>query len=109
VAHNAEFDGPFLRSWFERLGLFFPGSYRVSCTMQRAMWLFHEDQSLTPPADFRLGTLCEYFGAVLRPSEAHDALADVRATVELYRRMTAWSRPAKYRRRAEPLSFQGCG
>jgi DNA polymerase III epsilon subunit-like protein len=89
VAHNAGFDGPFLRAWFERLGLFFPGSYRLFCTMQRAMWMFHEDRTLTPPSDFKLGTLCEYFGALLPADQAHDALADVRATVELYRLMCA--------------------
>lgn len=85
VAHNAEFDGPFLRAWFERLGLFFPGAHRIFCTMQRAMWLFHENPALTPPTDFKLGTLCEYFGVDLKPDEAHDALTDVRATVGLYR------------------------
>lgn len=88
VAHNAEFDGTFLREWFERLGLFLPASYRVFCTLHRAMWLFHENRSLTQPSDFKLGTLCSYFGISLPLQEAHDALADVRATVELYRRMT---------------------
>jgi len=88
VAHNAEFDGHFLRDWFERLGLFLPASYRVHCTLQRAMWLFHEQRGMTPPSDFKLGTLCRHFGITLPLSEAHDALADVRATAELYRRMT---------------------
>lgn len=87
VAHNAEFDGPFLRVWFEQLGLFLPASYRVYCTLQRAMWLFQEQSGMMPPADFKLGTLCRHFGIVLPLYEAHDALADVRATVELYRRM----------------------
>jgi hypothetical protein len=87
VAHNAQFDGPFLRTWFQRLGLFYPGAYHVFCTMQRAMWLFHEDPLLTPPADFKLGTLCEYFGVPWNAAEAHDALADVRATVGLFRAM----------------------
>jgi len=85
VAHNAEFDGPFLRAWYERMHLFLPASPRVLCTVQRAMWAFHEDKSLTPPADFRLGTLCQYFGIPLKEDEAHDALNDVRATVRLYR------------------------
>lgn len=87
VAHNAEFDGPFLREWFERLGLFLPASYRVFCTLHRAMWLFHENRLLSAPPDFKLGTLCRHFGIPLQPHEAHDALADVRATVEVYRRM----------------------
>jgi len=53
--------------------------------LQRAVWLFHEDKSLTPPPDFSLLTLCHYFGVPLRANEAHEALNDVRATVELYR------------------------
>ena len=88
VAHHAEFDGTFLREWFERLGLFLPASYRVFCTLHRAMWLFHEDPSLARPTDFKLGTLCEYFAIPFPAEKAHDALIDVRATVELYRRMT---------------------
>lgn len=90
VAHNANFDGPFLLAWFDRMGQFFPGHFRMLCTVQRAVWLFHEDKSLTPPTDFKLGTLCEYFGVPLRPEDAHDALADVRATVDLYRAMVGF-------------------
>ncbi len=59
----------------------------VLCTKQRALWLFDEDKSLTPPANYKLGTLCEYFGVRLRQADAHDAFHDVRATVELYRAM----------------------
>ena len=88
VAHNAAFDGAFIRAWYERMHLFLPASPRVLCTMQRAMWSFFEDKSLTPPKDFRLGTLCEYFGVRLPEEEAHDALNDVRATVALYRELT---------------------
>lgn len=94
VAHNAAFDAAFLDTWFARCERFLPASPRVLCTMQRAIWLFHEDKRLTPPADFKLQTLCEYFGVGLRPENAHDALTDVRATVELYREMGQgnWSR-----------------
>lgn len=88
AAHNAPFDGGFLKAWYDRLHLFLPASPRVLCTVQRAMWAFHEDKSLTPPADFKLGTLCEYFGISLPKSKAHDALNDVRATVALYRKLT---------------------
>lgn len=87
VAHNAAFDAAFLQAWFGRLNLFLPASPRVLCTMQRAIWLFHENKSLTPPADFKLETLCQYFGVSLSAEDAHDALNDVRATVALYREM----------------------
>jgi DNA polymerase III subunit epsilon len=88
VAHNAPFDGPFLQVWFERVGAYFPGDFRMLCTMQRALWLFHEHPNLRRPLDFKLVTLCRYFGVPLHPDEAHTALADVQATVELYRRIT---------------------
>lgn len=87
AAHNADFDGPRLQHWFRRQNQFLPASRRVFCTLQRAFWLFHEETTLTPPSDYRLATLCEYFGVPLSRDEQHDALADVRATVALYRAM----------------------
>lgn len=92
VAHNAAFDGPFLRAWFDRMHLFLPASPRVMCTVQRAMWSFHENRLLTPPVDFKLSTLCQYFGVPLSSEDAHDAMNDVRATVALYRAMNEASR-----------------
>lgn len=39
VGHNAEqFDGPFLREWYRRHRVFFPGSMRVLCTKQLSTW-----------------------------------------------------------------------
>lgn len=96
VAHNASFDFAFLRYWFDKLGLFLPGHYRMLCTLQRAIWLFQEEPTRRPPADFKLGTLCRYFGVRLTVAEAHDALNDVRATVKLYRAMT---QPGRFRRK----------
>ena len=90
AGHNAErFDAPFLHTWYERLGIYFPARYMALCTKQKALWLFEEDKALTPPSDFKLGTLCQYFGVKLTEDDAHDALADVRATVQLYRAMVA--------------------
>ena len=87
VAHNAAFDGQFLCNWFNRVGRFLPASRRMLCTMQRAIWLFHENKSLTPPEDFKLPTLCQYFGIPLAAETRHHSKYDVRATVELYRAM----------------------
>lgn len=90
AAHNAErFDGPFLQSWYESLGLFLPAAYAVMCTKQRAHWLFQEHPSLPAPRSFQLRTLCQYFGVPLSAESAHDALNDVRALVEVYRRIVA--------------------
>ena len=85
AAHNAEFDGAFLRTWYGRLGLFLPASYRVLCTLQRTYWYFHENPQLCPPDDYRLLTLCNYFGIPLRTDQAHEALNDAQASVDLYR------------------------
>ena len=95
AAHNAErFDGPILFAWYEHLAkkhpkdhLFFPASFSVLCTKQKAYWLFEDDKSLTPPEDFRLETLCRYFGVPFDERQAHEALYDVLATVDLYRAM----------------------
>lgn len=84
VGHNAaSFDSPFLQAFFQKQGAFLPASYRVMCTLQRAIWYFHERPDIVPPTEFKLGTLCDALGIVLE--NAHDALADVRATVALYR------------------------
>ena len=56
-------------------------------TILGTLWLFAEDKSLTPPADFKLGTLCQYFRVDLSEDAAHDAMNDVRATVQLYQAM----------------------
>ena len=95
VAHNGDFDGPRLQSWFRCQEQFLPASRRVFCTLQRAFWLFHEERALTPPADYRLATLCEYFGVPFGQDDQHDALADARATVAVYRAMAAVSLSAR--------------
>ena len=84
VGHNAAtFDGPFLQAWYKRLDQFLPASYRVLCTLQRAVWHFQERPNVCQPESFKLGALCEHFG--IPATGAHDALADVLATGELYR------------------------
>ena len=85
AAHNANFDGPFLRAWYQRIGQFCPARYQVLCTLQRSLWWFDEHRLETPPKDFKLQTLCEYFEVPLSDDEAHDAMADVRATLGLYK------------------------
>ena len=84
VAHNGAFDGPFLQAWYQRLGTYLPAARQVLCTMQRSLWLFaSEDRSLTPPADYKLATLANYYNVSTKPT--HQAMNDVRATIEVYR------------------------
>jgi len=89
AAHHAVHDGSFLQAFFARNHRFYPGDYRMLCTVQRAQWFFQENDELPPPADFKLATLCEYFGIPFPRTKPHDALHDVRATVELYREILA--------------------
>jgi DNA polymerase III epsilon subunit-like protein len=84
AAHNAEFDGAFLRAWFGRLDLYLPAHPKVLCTLQRALWYFAERPELPRPKDFKLATLCDYFGVPFHAASAHEALADVTATLRLY-------------------------
>lgn len=88
VAHHAAFDAAFLRCWYDRLGLYLPASPLVLCTLQRALWYFAEHPELTRPKDMKLATLCKYFGVNLHAAAAHEALADVAATLALYQALT---------------------
>ncbi len=87
VAHNAAFDAGFLQAWFDRLKLFLPARRQVLCTMQRAMWHASESPRLLPPKDFKLATLCHAFGVPFHAANAHEALADVTATMLLYKKL----------------------
>lgn len=100
VAHNAAFDGPFLRTWYEKLGLFLPARYELLCTLQRARWHFVERPELSRPRNFQLATLCQYFDVPFHAANAHDALGDVTATVGLYRALSARNTSYTYRRHA---------
>lgn len=83
AAHNAAFDGPFLTSWFERLGVYLPAKRLVLCTMQHAMWYF-VSSGRPSPTNFQLASLCEHFRVPFHAAAAHEALADVTATVRLF-------------------------
>jgi DNA polymerase III epsilon subunit-like protein len=81
VGHSAAtFDGPRLMAMFKRHNLFLPADPRVRCTLQRAMWWF-EEQGVAPPDNYKLSTLCKYFGIPV--IDVHDALGDVRMTIAL--------------------------
>lgn len=88
VAHNAAFDAAFFQALYTRLGIYLPASRHVLCTMQRSIWYFAESPHLPPPRDFKLATLCQYFGVPFHAAAAHEALADASATLGLYRKLS---------------------
>ena len=82
AGHNAAtFDRPFLGDWYNRLGGYCPADWRVLDTLQLALWYFHVTDRPRPES-YQLEVLCGEFGIELT-GDAHDALVDVRATMEL--------------------------
>ncbi len=83
--HNAaEFDGPRLRRMFKTHDRFLCGDMRVRDTMQMALWWF--DLRGIQRDDFKLATLCAYFG--IPTAGAHEALTDVRLCAALAERLS---------------------
>jgi len=81
AGYNAlTFDWPRLKALFGTR--FLPMSYRVRDVLQRAVFYFDEHPDLRCPDDYKLSTICEYFG--IKTEGAHDALVDVRLTAALY-------------------------
>ncbi len=88
VAHNSAVDEPCVLTWYERLDLFLPARRQALCTLQLALWHF-AISGQKPPANFQLATLCAHFGVPFHAAKAHEALADVAATVQLFQALTA--------------------
>lgn len=87
VAHNAAFDGPFLEAWSRRQRVHMPVTFRALCTIQRAEWYFVEIAQQRP-ASMTLLSLCQHFDVDFSEADAHEALADARATLALYRALS---------------------
>lgn len=86
AAHNAPFDTGFLGAFFKDLDEFCPAAlYESLDTCALARWA----SLLFPPGarDHKLGTLCEWLG--VQHDNAHDALTDVRATVQVARALVS--------------------
>ena len=83
AGHNVtQFDCPFLVAWFKRAEMFCPAAcFEPLDTLGLARWASLRDPN--PPRDHQLGTLCAWLG--IEHTEAHDALGDVRATVQVAR------------------------
>lgn len=82
AGYNAvSFDLPRLRAMFGRQ--FFPCEYLVRDVLQRALFWFDEHPDAPKPDNFKLSTVCAYFG--IEVDGAHDALVDVRLSAKLSR------------------------
>lgn len=88
AGHNIiSFDDAFLRAWYKKHGNFCPVDYAAKLdTFQQAQWKVLE-MNYQPPENYKLGTLCEYFGIQL--DNAHDALADIRANASLSKHLAS--------------------
>ena len=83
AGHNVErFDCPFLVQWFKTAGEFCPAAcFEPLDTVSLARWASFV--APTQPKDHKLGSVCAWLG--IEHQEAHDALGDVRATVQVAR------------------------
>lgn len=84
AGHNAiTFDNPRLQAMFQRHGVFLPAHPQVLCTLQRCLW--YAVESGVKFESLKLGSVCQHFGIPL--PEAHDALADVRGSIAIARKL----------------------
>jgi DNA polymerase III epsilon subunit-like protein len=83
---NTKFDYDMLRSWFGKLGDKYFGSWFfwsvIDVANELAKYAAYKGLRLR---NMKLGTCCEHFGIPIR---AHDALSDIKATRDLYLRLT---------------------
>jgi DNA polymerase-3 subunit epsilon len=83
LGYNAQFDSNFLRRWFDKVGDKYFGSWfwnpPVDIMSLAAVHLLDVRNEM---ADFKLATVAKWLNIDL--NNAHDALADVRATKELF-------------------------
>jgi DNA polymerase-3 subunit epsilon len=82
VAHNAAFDYSFIAKAFATTQVENKMFYAKIDTISFAFAKLHK---LADSPRLSLGSLCDYFG--IENSRAHTALADTRATVDVYRKL----------------------
>lgn len=82
TAHNVAFDHAFISQAFKQSGVENKMFFAKLDTISIAYAKLHKDLSVER---FSLGKLCEHFGIV--NSKAHTALADARATLEVYEKL----------------------
>lgn len=86
AAYNAHFDMDFLKAFFAKNGNVYFGSYMTWRTIDPLQLLYFLDGmgEISLP-DYKLETACKHFGIKI---DAHDALSDVTATIELISLLT---------------------
>ncbi len=85
MGHNVPFDIGFLKALFKKVGVPWRFYHREKDTMQMMDdWRLFTNEKFT---DFRLGSCCSHFG--IKIPNAHDASADVHATMQLAHAITS--------------------
>tara|TARA_R110000772_G_scaffold54130_1_gene123518 strand:- start:41099 stop:41596 length:498 start_codon:yes stop_codon:yes gene_type:complete len=90
VAYNAIFDSSFIREMFTRNDNLFFGSYFFNpyiCLMQMVARYFMKNPKKRRPDNFKLGTVCRYFGIKVQENRLHDGAYDVDISRKLYNKM----------------------
>lgn len=82
VAHNVAFDYSFIAKAFSDTGI---ENQMYFAKLDTISFAFAKLHKLPDMPRLNLGSLCEYFG--ITNDRAHTALADTRATVEVYRKL----------------------
>ena len=104
VAHNASFDRRFLRAEMSRVDITLP-DFPTLCTMRLVTKIGR------PIPGRKLSVLCDHFGIAC--DQAHAAIADARATTELFRicvdELGGWSSPDLWRYASHETTEPGSG
>ena len=86
AGYNVKFDCDFLKNFFEKAGDRYYGSlfnWKLVDPLAK-LYMMDYEMKLSLP-DYKLSTVCAHFNI---PLKAHDALADIKATRELYQILT---------------------
>lgn len=104
AGHNASFDKRMFYKLFCRHGHYSDYTVRFSpddlCTLRLAKKVLTDKRK--KPNGFKLGDLCEYFEIKLE--NAHSALPDIEATIDLYEKLVILAEPPK--RAVQNLTYQ---
>lgn len=88
AGYNARFDYDFLRSWFEKNGDPYFGSwffFPPIDVMNLAAFALMEHRAELP--NFKLGTVAEYLGVTPQEGNLHDALVDIETTIKIVNKL----------------------